>query len=347
MKGVSRFLAISLVSFLTWVPVISGSALAQGGSAPPSFSVNPEALSLQDVSGGQQQDAIQPDAASPQDIQALAAPPLSITQSTDTATITSGNSVSCNALGLHTNNSYFRRFDLDGAHGLTSPFSIGSVDIGIEEATGATGSQPVEVRLYSIANGDSLVLANLTLIDSASFSQPDANLIVQNFPVTGTINPLTDDLVVELFTPDGQTAGNSFFIGSNSLGQSAPSYIMAADCSVTEPTETASIGFPDMHIVMIVYRGFSLDVTLAGTGKGTVTSDPAGIDCGTDCNQIYLENTTVNLTVTPEPRSKFKGWSGNADCADGTVTLTGNTACTATFTRFPWPMFLPATTENP
>ena len=55
-------------------------------------------------------------------------------------------------------------------------------------------------------------------------------------------------LVVEVFTPNGQTAGNSFFIGSNALGQTAPSYLAAADCGVTEPTDTAAIGFPGMHI---------------------------------------------------------------------------------------------------
>ena len=59
-------------------------------------------------------------------------------------------------------------------------------------------------------------------------------------------------LVVEIFPPDGQTAGNSFFIGSNNLGQTAPSYLAAADCGVPEPTNTATIGFPDMHIVMNV-----------------------------------------------------------------------------------------------
>ena len=48
-----------------------------------------------------------------------------------------------------------------------------------------------------------------------------------------------------MFTPEGQTAGNSFFIGSNAAGQTAPSYLAAAACGVTEPTDTAAIGFPE------------------------------------------------------------------------------------------------------
>ena len=35
-------------------------------------------------------------------------------------------------------------------------------------------------------------------------------------------------------------------------GQTAPSYLAAAACGVTEPTDTAAIGFPGMHIVMNV-----------------------------------------------------------------------------------------------
>ena len=46
--------------------------------------------------------------------------------------------------------------------------------------------------------------------------------------------------------------GNGFFIGSNGLGETGPSYISAADCGITAPTTTAAIGFPAMMIVMNV-----------------------------------------------------------------------------------------------
>ncbi len=178
---------------------------------------------------------------------------ISFTQSTDLATITQFNSVSCQGGGLHTDNSYYRRFALKADHGLFRKMMIESVDIGIEDAVGSGGSQPVEVRLYAIAPGDPLLLANFTLLGTASFDQPDTALAVQNFPVSGIIDPSKNDLVVELFTPNGQATGNRFFIGSNSLGQTAPSYIMAADCGVAAITDLANIGFPSMHIVMTVF----------------------------------------------------------------------------------------------
>lgn len=60
-------------------------------------------------------------------------------------------------------------------------------------------------------------------------------------------------LVVEIFTPDGQGIGNSFFIGSNNLGESSPSYLSAGGCGITEPMTCSDIGFPGMQIVMNLY----------------------------------------------------------------------------------------------
>ena len=76
---------------------------------------------------------------------------------------------------------------------------------------------------------------------------------------------------------------------------------------------------------------FALTVTKAGTGSGTVTSNPAGINCGSDCSESYNQGTSVTLTATPASGSSFGGWSGDADCSDGVVVMNANKACTATF----------------
>lgn len=76
-------------------------------------------------------------------------------------------------------------------------------------------------------------------------------------------------------------------------------------------------------------------ISKAGTGTGTVTSDLAGIDCGGDCDETYVYNTVVTLTATPDTGSTFAGWSGDADCSDGSVTMDANRACTATFNDTP------------
>ena len=76
---------------------------------------------------------------------------------------------------------------------------------------------------------------------------------------------------------------------------------------------------------------WNLTVTLAGLGDGTVTSSPAGIDCGSNCAAAFDAGSTVMLTATPDGEADFLGWSGDADCADGEVTMSGDVQCTATF----------------
>ncbi|MBU2037282.1 hypothetical protein KJ866_03750, partial [Patescibacteria group bacterium] len=69
------------------------------------------------------------------------------------------------------------------------------------------------------------------------------------------------------------------------------------------------------------------------SGLGTVTSAPAGIDCGSTCSANYDYNTSVTLTATPAVGYLFTGWSGDCSGA-GTcvVSMTADRAVTATFT---------------
>ena len=79
-------------------------------------------------------------------------------------------------------------------------------------------------------------------------------------------------------------------------------------------------------------QNFALTVTK--TGNGTVTSSPAGVNCGSDCSEPYPNGSVVTLTATPAPGSLFTGWSGNG-CSNGSVTMNADRACTATFNTAP------------
>jgi hypothetical protein len=176
---------------------------------------------------------------------------VTITQSVSGA-IVSLNSVSCNNGIGHTDNSYMRRFKLAADHGILTAFTVSQVSFGIEEASsGSGGGQTMSVRLYTIPTASALTFANLTLIGTLNFNEPDESLIAKTVNIAGVVAaPVAQDLVVELFTPDGQAAGNLIFVGSNSAGQTRPSYLAAAACGVSQPTDTAALGFPGMHIVM-------------------------------------------------------------------------------------------------
>jgi hypothetical protein len=77
---------------------------------------------------------------------------------------------------------------------------------------------------------------------------------------------------------------------------------------------------------------YTVTVSKNGNGHGLVTSSPAGIDCGVDCDQIYSAGQLVSLTATPDPDSNFVGWggmcSGTGACM---VTVNAVVAVTATF----------------
>ena len=98
------------------------------------------------------------------------------------------------------------------------------------------------------------------------------------------------------------------------------------DCSdgkVTVNANTSCVAtFSSLH---------PLSVSKAGTGTGTVHSSPPGILCGGDCDESYPEGTEVVLTGTPAIGSEITSWTGDADCADGVVSMIGSRSCTANF----------------
>lgn len=70
----------------------------------------------------------------------------------------------------------------------------------------------------------------------------------------------------------------------------------------------------------------TITVARAGTANGTVSSSPAGIQCGQDCEMRLVPGTRFTLSATPDAGAQFDGWSG--DCS-------GRAACTLTMGNLP------------
>jgi hypothetical protein len=78
-----------------------------------------------------------------------------------------------------------------------------------------------------------------------------------------------------------------------------------------------------------------LTVTFPGTGTGTVTSSPSGLNCASTgpqpCVASFPSGTSVTLTATPVAPSVFDGWAGGCTGSVCTIDLQNDTAVTATF----------------
>jgi hypothetical protein len=70
----------------------------------------------------------------------------------------------------------------------------------------------------------------------------------------------------------------------------------------------------------------AVSVTRNGSGGGTVTSQPAGIDCGVVCTASFPVGNSVTLTAVAVSGSAFTGWSGGCSGAGNTCTMTSGGA---------------------
>jgi hypothetical protein len=95
---------------------------------------------------------------------------------------------------------------------------------------------------------------------------------------------------------------------------------------------------PESNVEVVAYfektvaPKLPLTVSKSGTGEGTVTSSPAGIECGTKCEAEFEEGKEVELSQSAETGSEFVEWGGACSGAGScTVTMSEAEEVTATF----------------
>jgi hypothetical protein len=85
---------------------------------------------------------------------------------------------------------------------------------------------------------------------------------------------------------------------------------------------------------------YPLTVAMSGSGTGTVSSAPTGINCGTTCAVGFPAGSSVTLSAVPAANATFSGWSGDCSGMGTTCTLSMVAArsATATFSLATYPL---------
>lgn len=107
-----------------------------------------------------------------------------------------------------------------------------------------------------------------------------------------------------------------------------------AACSSEVPTAPEQLGVSAAR--SRTTSTFVLSVTRSGTGTGSVTSSPAGLNCGplsTTCSASFPSGTVVTLMASPGTQSEFGGWSGGCigTTSSCSLTLSANQSVGAVF----------------
>jgi len=171
-----------------------------------------------------------------------------------------------------------------------------------------------------------------------------------NFPLKNPIQPNfiePGDAFISKISASGTELIYSTYLGGGSWGKciavdsQGNAYVAGRAYSTNfplkNPIQPILNGSDDAFIAKIGEQsaaGYTLTLTKLGTGSGTVSSDPAGINCGSTCSYVFAPGTIVTLTATADGDSYFSGWGGacSGTYPVTTITMDSDKTVSATFT---------------
>ena len=118
------------------------------------------------------------------------------------------------------------------------------------------------------------------------------------------------------------------------LGTSTGGRAGVGSAGSTSETSGNASGSPPAAVGGAAVLYYTITVTKAGSGTGTIISEPIGIDCGGTCSHSYGNGSIVTLGPTAASSSNFSSWSG-CDAVVGTycqVLMNRAKTVTVTFT---------------
>jgi hypothetical protein len=219
-----------------------------------------------------------------------------------------GNINNCSSIGMNSTNATIVNTNAIPL----SPLLVGLSTNVTTQNTGVTGSVPnVSTTTQCVNTGNALTVTKAGAGIGTVTSSP------------GGINCGSD--CSESYSNSTQVT----LTAAPSAGSTFTGWSGDSDCTDGLVTMTADKTCTATFNIATSY--LTLTITKTGSGSGTVTSNPGGINCGSDCSESYGNNTQVTLVAISSAGSTFAGWSGDSDCSDGLVTMTTDKTCTAIF----------------
>lgn len=214
-----------------------------------------------------------------------------ITQSDDLTITDNGVACANQGEGYTAFNEFSRSFVLS-EFGINNDFLVTKVGFGV---TSLSGEIDFTVRLST--TDDTYPFGNLTELGSEdiTFDITMGDTLIESELVTPVVIPGGSELVFS-YEADGEFVGVLYFPGSNDMGQSGDSYIMAPTCGITEPSPYSTIGFPEVHLVMTV-TGEDAEMGTVELNSNSVSVYP---NPATDVMNIKMNNgeTAQSISVT-------------------------------------------------
>ncbi len=199
--------------------------------------------------------------------------------------------------------------------------TVGSVITDTTVTLTASFGGKTATKTLSIQNQTKTVLS-LAVSGTASLDEATST----TFTAVATFDDNTSETVSPSWSVDGSGLAT---IDSAGLLTAAT---LATDTTVTVTAEYSGKSATKTVTLKDVNTPTTYTLSTGVTGLGTLTSNPTGIDCGSDCTEVFPENLAVTLTAAATTNYFFTGWSG--DCTgtgDCGLVMSSDKSANATF----------------
>jgi hypothetical protein len=279
----------------------------------------------------------------------------SIQVSPGTATVGAGNTAQFTASGTYENSKKGSEYtqnvsgEVTWSSSVVSVATINSAGLATGVANGTTTITATDGAIVGTATltvsgtggGTGNTLTSITVIPAAGLQVvQDAGetaqyIAIGNFTGTPATQDLTDQVTwssSDVRVATINSAGLATAVGSCPGGGITNITALAPPSSGGAVTGTSNLTVGSCGVNNLP----TLTVYEVGQGTGTVTSMPAGIDCGSGggCTGNFVLDSSVTLTAVPAAGSTFGGWSANCmpdNQPTCSLTMTNNATVGAIF----------------